>query len=138
MNWIQIILGVAAAVSPVSAVVFGVVLFNQRKRQAEIDIKLSESRVELTQEEKAKLANEAAAINQERELKREGWFQEQIAALRQELKETRLISDERWIRLSRLERLVNVHSEWDWRAVRLFREHNIPIEDPPSLMYLRD
>jgi hypothetical protein len=34
--------------------------------------------------------------------------------------------------------LVNVHSEWDWRAVRLFREHNIPIEDPPSLMYLRD
>lgn len=37
-----------------------------------------------------------------------------------------------------LEKYINEHMPWDWKAVRSLRLAGIDIEDPPSLFYIKD
>jgi hypothetical protein len=122
---VNLLLGSGVSVSSILTVL----AFKQSRRKREAEIGLDETT-------KAKLAAEAAQINEKREQARDKRFQDDIDRLDQQLKDERLISLERGQRLNRLERLVNRHTQWDFIAVARLREAGIDIEDPPSLMYL--
>lgn len=47
------------------------------------------------------------------------------------------LSDERFERLVEIETLITEHVSWDHQVVRLLRQHNILVDDPPSLVYVR-
>lgn len=60
-----------------------------------------------------------------------------LDALSKDLGKLQALSDERFERLVELETLITEHVTWDFRVVRMLREHGLECEDPPSLVYVR-
>lgn len=130
MNWLNVILGIGALGSPISLVI----LLRQRWRKGEGEIRLDKA-------QESEVVNRAAAINQDRELKREEhWqkklddqehkFQGEIGELRGEMRALRLESDT-------LKLFIHRHMPWDWEAVRKMTLASIEHTDPPSLVYIK-
>lgn len=90
--------------------------------------------VELDKATTDRIAAEAAKIGAEERIARERWFNDQIAELRSDLSEERHAA-QRW-----RERLIafedfffSKHVPWDRDMMALARQHNWPIDPPPSL-----
>jgi hypothetical protein len=130
-NWVTTILGIGALGSPISLVI----LLRQRWRKGEVEIKLDETKVELDKQQISEVANRAAAINQDREQKREEHWQKKLDD--QEHKLQGEIGDLR-AEVNGLKSYINEHIPWDWEAVRQLRLAGIEIENPPSLIYIRN
>lgn len=77
-----------------------------------------------------KTANEAVAVGDTT------WIQ-RLEALNRNFEALQTLSDDRFRKLVAIEELLADHVSWDWAAVRKFREHGIPIEDPPSLIVVQ-
>lgn len=60
-----------------------------------------------------------------------------LDALSKDFNRLQKLSDSRFERLVELERLITEHVSWDFTMVRLAREHGWEIEDPPSLVYVK-
>ncbi|AYQ98612.1 hypothetical protein SEA_RIPARIAN_38 [Mycobacterium phage Riparian] len=60
-----------------------------------------------------------------------------LEALSQDFEKLQKLSDERFERLVEIEMLITEHVSWDFRIMRLLREHGIEAETPPSLVYVR-
>lgn len=113
----------------VSAVAVGVALYLSRsnKRKLDADTETSKAKTKLTTEETARVANEAAQINEKRERDREAYWQEQLEAIRTQAREDRT-------ELVGLKRYVNRVVPWVWRAAQKMLNENIDFEAPPQLM----
>jgi homoserine dehydrogenase len=123
MSPLEIVLGIGALGSPVSLLI----LLRQKWRKGEVDIEVEKVSV-------SEVANRAAAINQDRELKREEHWQKKLDA--QEYKFQGEIGELR-AEVNGLKSYINEHIPWDWEAVRQLRLAGIEIENPPSLIYIR-
>lgn len=64
------------------------------------------------------------------------WIQ-RLDALNRDFTKLQDLSDERFSRLVEIESMITKHVSWDFMALRLFREHNIEVDEPPSLVYVR-
>jgi predicted Holliday junction resolvase-like endonuclease len=129
-SWLNVILGIGALGSPISLVI----LLRQRWRKGEVEIKADEMKVDLDKAQISEVANRAAAINQDREQKREEHWQSKLD--KQERKLRGEIGDLR-AEVNGLKSYINEHIPWDWEAVRQLRLAGIEIDNPPSLIYIR-
>jgi hypothetical protein len=62
---------------------------------------------------------------------------ERLDALSRDLGRLQTLSDQRFAYLMELERLITAHVTWDFKVVRLLREHGIEVDEPPSLVYVK-
>lgn len=60
-----------------------------------------------------------------------------LDALSRDLQKLQSLSDQRFERMVAVEQLITDHVSWDFKVVRLLRQHDIAIEDPPSLVYVQ-
>lgn len=83
------------------------------------------------------LAAQAGKTGAETEQLEDATWIARLDALSRDLKKLQNLSDERFERMVAIETLVTNHVSWDFKVVRLLREHNIEVENPPSLVYVR-
>lgn len=99
----------------VSGVGVAVALYLARSQRRRNDADTS-----LTKADTARIANEAAAINERRERDRETYWQTQLDEVRAET--------------ANLKKYVNRVVPWVWRAAQKMLAENIDFEPPPQLM----
>ena len=80
---------------------------------------------------------EAGKTSAEKEKLEDATWITRLDALSNDLGRLQILSDERFERLVEIERLITDHVQWDFHVVRLLRQHDMEIDDPPSLVYVR-
>lgn len=140
MSLTDVVLSVAASLSPLGAVVMGILYHRQNKRrkdleneQIELDNRKTEHQILLDDTTRSRLIEEAATVNEEREQRREEWWGSQISMLRSEIEAERTLSNRRFKRLNQLESWATQHVVWDLKAWNKIREIDPHFEPPPSL-----
>lgn len=129
----DIVLAIAAAVSPSAAVVGGVLFYRQNKQKKDIEVAHGQVQVEIDEETRNRLIQDAASVSQEREERREDWWAGQIKVLRDEIEAERKLSNRRFRRLNQLEDWAMLHVAWDRKAWGRIRETDPDFEAPPAL-----
>jgi hypothetical protein len=126
MSKFEMLMRLLTVVTPIGTIIAAVVFYRLNKAKKVVGIEIDE-------ETKNKLANEAAQINQDREQKREEWWTEQFTKLRDELAAETSLSNKRWRRMHQLEDWAMSHVAWDRRAWFTLRETHPDFPAPPPI-----
>lgn len=84
-----------------------------------------------------KTSAEAGKTEAEKQHVSDATWIRRIEAISRDLGNLQTLSDERFERLVELERLITEHVAWDFKMVRLARQHGWDVDDPPSLVYVK-
>ena len=104
-------------------------IFNWRiRRSGEI------AKVGIDRATEAKIASEAARIDEEREREREEFWQEQLARAEDKCqRDKQNLEDEKRIYQTYVDRMV----PWSWRVIRTLRLNDLDYDNPPDLTQIR-
>lgn len=133
MSWEALVLGVVAAIGPVSATISGVFYFRQNKQRKDLAIARDVVGIQIDETTRNNLIQDAASINQKREQEREDWWSNQIKVLREEIETERRLSHKRFRRLNQLEDWATLHMSWDRKAWNRLLETDPDFDPPPVL-----
>jgi hypothetical protein len=133
VKWMDLILAMVAAASPLGAILGGVVYYRQNRQKKDLELVQTRTQIEIDETTRNKLIQEAATVNQEREQRREEWWGQQIKVLRDEIEAERQLSNKRFRRLNQLEEWATLHVAWDRKAWARIREDDPEFEPPPTL-----
>jgi hypothetical protein len=132
-NWTDLLLAFFAALSPLAAAIGGMLFYRENKRKKGLDLVQQAINIEIDENTRNKLVQEAAQLNQVREEEREEWWSRQIQTLRDEIDAERRLSNRRFRRLNQLEDWAMLHVAWDRKAWASLKE-TYPDWDPPPVL----